>query len=86
SAAEKAALDLAVAASSAPNAVTDAMFAELRKHWSEEQIVELVNAIAMAGFLARWNTTMATPLEAEPMEVGEKYLTPLGWTGKAHRR
>lgn len=84
--AEKSALDLAVAAGAVPNAVTDALFVELRKYWSEEQIVELVNAIAMAGFLARWNTTMATPLEAEPMEVGEKYLASRGWTGKAHRR
>jgi alkylhydroperoxidase family enzyme len=85
-AAEKAALDLAIASSAIPNAVTDAMFAELRRHWTEEQIVELVSTVAMAGFLARWNTTMATPLEAEPIEVAEKILAPLGWTGKAHRR
>jgi alkylhydroperoxidase family enzyme len=84
--AEKAALDLAVASSAIPNAVTDAMFGELRDYWTEEQIVELVSTIAMAGFLARWNTTMATPLEAEPIEVAQKVLAPLGWTGKAHRR
>jgi alkylhydroperoxidase family enzyme len=84
--AEKAALDLAVAAGSVPNAVTDEMFVELRKHWTEEQIVEIVSAVAMAGFLARWNATMATPLEAEPAEVGDKYLSARGWTGKAHRR
>src|SRR5690349_18731850 len=35
--AERAALDLAVAASVTPNAATEALFAELRKHWSEEQ-------------------------------------------------
>ncbi len=84
--AEKAALDIAVAAGAVPNAVTDAMFAELRKYWSEEQIVEIVSAVAMAGFLARWNTTMATPLEAEGVEVGEKYLSAQGWTGGVHRR
>ena len=82
---EKAALDVAVAAGSIPNAVADAMFAELRRHWSEEQIVEIVSAVAMAGFLARWNTTMATPLEAEPAEIGDKYLAPRGWTGGVHR-
>jgi len=84
-AAEKAALDIAVAAGQIPNAVTDAMFVELRKHWSEEQIVEIVSAVAMAGFLARWNTTMATPLEDEGIEVGEKYLSAQGWTGGVHR-
>lgn len=84
--AERSAFDLAVAASSNPNAVTDATFAQLRKYWSEEQIIELAGVIAVAGFLARWNVTMATPIEAEPNEVGEKYLAPFGWRAGQHRR
>jgi alkylhydroperoxidase family enzyme len=83
--AERAALDLASAASVIPNAVTDEMFAELRKHWTEEQIVEIVAAIAATGFVNRWNTTMATPLEQEPMEVGEKHLARHGWSAGPHR-
>ena len=86
SAGERAAFDFAVAASASPNAVSDATFLELRKHWSEEQIVELLGVIAMAGFLARWNVSMATPIEDEPNEVGEKYLAPLGWSAGPHRR
>ncbi len=82
--AEKAALALAVAASAVPNGVTDGMFEELRAHWSEEQIVEIVATVAMAGFLARWNGTMATPLEAEPLEVAEKHLAPQGWSAGIH--
>jgi len=82
--AEKAALDLAVAASA--NAVTDDLFARVRQYWSEDEIVEIVAAIAMAGFLARWNKTMATPLEDEPMAVGEKHLAPHGWASGDHRR
>ncbi len=81
---EKSALALAVAASAVPNGVTDALFAELRAHWSEEQIVEIVATVAMAGFLARWNGTMATPLEAEPLEVAEKHLAPQGWSAGIH--
>lgn len=84
--AERAALDQAVSASSSPNAVTDATFSELRKYWTEEQIVEIVGVIAMAGFLARWNVTMATPIEDEPREIGEKYLAPLGWHAGQHLR
>lgn len=83
---ERAAFDLAVAASAVPNAVTDALFRELRKHWSEEQIVELLGVIAMAGFLARWNLSMATPIEDEPNAIGERHLAPLGWSAGAHRR
>ena len=62
-AAERATFTFAVAASSNPNRVNDAIFAELRGHWSEEQIVELMGVIAMAGFLSRWNVSMATPIE-----------------------
>ena len=86
SAAERAALDLAVAAGSAPNAVTDEMFLELRRHWSEEQVVEIVAVIAMFGFLNRWNDTFATPLEPAPLEFGARHLTAQGWSAGKHIR
>ena len=84
--AERAALDLAVAGASVPNSATDEMFTRLRKYWSENQIVEIVAVIAMFGFLNRWNDTMATPLEDEPIEVGEKYLASHGWSPGKHGR
>jgi uncharacterized peroxidase-related enzyme len=84
--AERVALDFAIAAASVPNGVTEEMFAELRKHWSEGQIVELVAVIATFGFLNRWNDTMGTPLEEEPTAVGEKYLAPRGWSAGKHAR
>lgn len=84
--AERVALDFALAAAAVPNDVTDAMFADLRKHWTENQIVEIVAVIALFGFLNRWNDTMATPLEDESIEVGEKFLAAHGWqTGKRAR-
>jgi uncharacterized peroxidase-related enzyme len=85
-AAERVALDFAVAASVVPNAVTDQSFEDLRKQWSEEQIVEIVATIAMFGFLNRWNDTMGTPLEEEAMVAGDKYLAPGGWAPGKHRR
>jgi uncharacterized peroxidase-related enzyme len=84
--AERAALDVAVAAGSVPNAVTDEMFTELRKHWSDEQVVEIVGVIAMFGFLNRWNDTLATPLEEEPLAFAEKYLAAHGWDVGKHLR
>jgi uncharacterized peroxidase-related enzyme len=84
--AERVALDFAIAAASVPNGVTDEMFAALRKHWSENQIVEIVAVIATFGFLNRWNDTMGTPLEEEPMAVGEKFLAPRGWSAGKHAR
>ena len=84
SAAERIALDFAVAAVSVPNTVTDALFADLRKYWDEEQVVEIVGVIATFGFLNRWNDTLATPLEDEPIAVGEKFLAPHGWSPGKH--
>ena len=82
--AERAALNLAMAGASVPNDVTDDMFLEMRKYWTEEQIVEIVAAISVFGFLNRWNDTMGTPLEDEPIEVGEKFLASHGWEVGKH--
>lgn len=84
SSAERSALDFAVAGASVPNAVTDEMFVELRKYWTEEQIVEIVGVIATFGFLNRWNDTLATPLEDEPITVGERFLASRGWSPGKH--
>jgi uncharacterized peroxidase-related enzyme len=86
SAAERAALDVAVAAGCVPNAVTDEMFLELRKHWSDDQVVEIIGTIALFGFLNRWNDTMATPLENEPLHYGETHLAAHGWDAGKHLR
>ncbi|HYY59932.1 MAG TPA: carboxymuconolactone decarboxylase family protein, partial [Burkholderiales bacterium] len=53
--AERVALDFAIAAASVPNGVTDDMYAAMRQHWSENQIVEILAVIATFGFLNRWN-------------------------------
>jgi len=84
--AERVALDFALAAGSVPNEVSEDMFAAMRRHWSEGQIVEIVGVIAAFGFLNRWNDTMGTPLEQEPIHVGEKYLAAHGWNAGKHAR
>jgi uncharacterized peroxidase-related enzyme len=81
---ERLALDFALAAGTVPNEVSDAMFAAMREHWSEDQMVEIVGVIALFGFMNRWNDTMATPLEEEPMEVGERFLAKRGWRPGKH--
>jgi uncharacterized peroxidase-related enzyme len=83
--AERLALDFALAAAAVPNDVTDELFAAMRKHWTDDQMVEIVGVIAMFGFLNRWNDTMATPLEEEPTHVGERFLAKGGWTVGKHR-
>ena len=66
SAAEKAALTLALKAGMAPNEVTDQDFSELKLHFDDEAIIEIVSVISMYGFLNRWNATLQTELEDKP--------------------
>jgi uncharacterized peroxidase-related enzyme len=83
--AERAALDFALAAASVPNAVTDESFARLRAHWSEGQIVEILGVIGLFGFFNRWNDSLATTLEAEPLDHANRTLGATGWhIGKHH--
>ncbi len=84
--AERVALDFAVAAASQPNDVSDELFERMKRHWTEGQIVEIAATVALFGFLNRWNDTMATPLEEEPIEVGKKFLASRGWKIGKHRR
>jgi len=83
--AERAALDFAIAAASQPYAVTDELLERTKKHWNEGQIVELAAAVALNGFLNRWNDTMAVPLEPVPIAFCEKHLTRHGWRIGKHR-
>ncbi len=82
---ERLALDFALAAASQPNAVTDEQFAALQKHWSDGEIVEILGVVAMFAFLNRWNDTMATPLEATPLNLAEQLLGEHGWTSGKHQ-
>lgn len=78
------ALDYALAAGSVPNAVDDPLMARMKQHWSEDEIVEILGAICLYGFLNRWNDSMATDLEAAPKALGDEVLQKGGWTGGKH--
>ncbi|TVS13810.1 MAG: carboxymuconolactone decarboxylase family protein [Wenzhouxiangella sp.] len=82
--AERVALDFALAAGATPNAVDDELMHRLRAHWSETQVVELLAAVCLYGFLNRWNDSLATDLEDAPRRLGEDLLSPGGWTGGKH--
>src|SRR5215467_15293087 len=82
--AERAALRVAQGAAQVPNAVTDADFAELKKHYTGAQIVDIVAVISLFGFLNRFNDTMATELEASPIEAGKRFLAQQGWSVGKH--
>ena len=82
--AERVALDFALAAGAVPNAVEGDLMARMKKHWSEEQIVQILGAVCLYGFLNRWNDSMATDLVAGPAAMGKRVLARGGWTGGKH--
>jgi len=82
--AEKAALDFAVAASVIPNGVTDDISENLRQHWDDGEIVEILGVVALFGYLNRWNDSMGTEMENGAIESGEKFLKNKGWSIGKH--
>jgi len=82
--AEKAALAFAQAAASVPNAVDEKIGRELREHWTDAEIVEILGVVALFGYLNRWNDSMATSIEAGAVESGEKHLAAQGWAPGKH--
>ena len=82
--AERVALNFALAAGAVPNGVNDEIMSQMKEHWSEDQIVQILGAVCLYGFLNRWNDSMATELEGSPKEMGERVLAQGGWTGGKH--
>ena len=89
--AERAALRLARDGASVPNAVEAGHFAELRKHYSDQQIVEMLAVVSLAGWFNRWNNSIATVTDQESADWAQNNLKAVGWTvgkhaGEAHEQ
>ena len=83
-AAEKAAFEFALAAASVPNAVDAGIARELRLHWHDDEIVEILGVVSLFGYLNRWNDSMGTTLEAPAAAVGKEHLARRGWSAGKH--
>lgn len=77
--AERAALSYAVAGASSPNAVTDEHIRELKKYYTERQIIEITAQVALMGFFNRFNDSLAVDVEDGPKDLFEKFG---GFTGQ----
>ena len=82
--AERAALAFARAATAQPSAVTPELAADLRRHWSDQDVVEITAVVALFGFLNRWNDSMGSALEDLPRSAGEARLASHGWSAGKH--
>ena len=77
-------MDLALAASQVPNAVTDEINERMREHWTPGETVEILGVIALFGYLNRWNDSMGTQLEPMGVEGGKKLLAKDSWEVGKH--
>jgi uncharacterized peroxidase-related enzyme len=82
---ERAAFDLAIAASTVPNGVDDDISERMRANWDSGEIVEILGVIALFGYLNRWNDSMGTQLEEPAAEDGNTLLGKAGWTRGKHK-
>jgi len=83
--AERAALRVACHGGMSPSQATQEHFDALFEHFDEGQVVEIVAAISLFGFLNRWNDTMATELEALPAQVADDTIgATFGWEAGKH--
>lgn len=83
--AEKAVYRFSLAAGKAPSDVTPEHHADLRKHYSDTQIGELLKIVGVSGFLNRYNDAVAVVTDEESFVWAEKVLSPAGWEGNRHR-
>lgn len=81
---ERAALDLALAASSSPNGVDEELRVRVREHWDDGEIVELLGVISLFGYLNRWNDSMGTTLEEGAEASAVQWLVDHGWERGKH--
>ena len=89
--AEKAALRLARDGALVPNNVEPGHFADLRRHYSDRQVVEMLAVISLAGWFNRWNNSIATVTDSESVVWAEANLKAVGWelgkhAGEAHEQ
>ena len=82
--AEKAALTVAQAAGTTPNMVSDTDIKNLKKYFDEDQIIEIIGVICLFGWLNRFNDTLATNLEQEPLNFATRHLAASGWQVGKH--
>jgi alkylhydroperoxidase family enzyme len=82
--AERSALRFSVAAAQSPNAVAPTHYDHLHKFYDDDAIVEMVGVLSYWAFLNRWNDTLATPLEENPLRYGQQNLSSRGWEPGRH--
>jgi alkylhydroperoxidase family enzyme len=76
---ERAALSFALAAASVPNSVGPDHHDAIREHFSDEEARTLLGVVSIAGFMNRYNDSLATVTDAESTDWAASRLAGVGW-------
>ena len=76
--AERAALDISLAAAASPNEVTDEMRQNLKNHFGQAACAEIMATIALFSYFQTWNDTNGTMLEEYVIDVVEREMVGKG--------
>ena len=77
-------LSFALASSSVPNAVTADHHAALRACFTDEEVRTLLGVVSVAGFMNRYNDSLATVTDAESTGWAALHLADVGWSIGKH--
>ncbi|MGJ5666644.1 carboxymuconolactone decarboxylase family protein [Rhodococcus aetherivorans] len=84
SSAERSALDVAEGLGRVPGSLTPAQRDALRDSFSPADAEWLVLAVAVMGFLNKFNDTVGIPLEESMLALADEVIGPTGWTAGKH--
>ena len=56
----------------------------LKKHWDDEEVVEILGVVSLFRYLNRWNDSMGTTLESPAVESGETLVGKDQWDQGKH--
>jgi uncharacterized peroxidase-related enzyme len=74
----RAALRFSRAVSSQPSTINDEILRDVRKHFSDTQVIEIIAICSFYGWLNRMNSGLQMELEDEPRSFSEEKLAPSG--------
>ena len=81
---DKLVVEYAIAAWERPNRIPEALFARLKTHFSEAQLVELTLRITLCGFFNKFNDALGIEEEAEAVERLEALTACAGLPDAGH--
>lgn len=82
---ERAALEFANKSAQAPSPLDQIDFDNMNVHFSETEICEIVFIVALTGFHNRWNDSVATELETDPLSYANHNLPADLWQLSKHQ-